>query len=81
LASGKPIVSVPLPEAKLLGNAVQIAKDGPGFILAIERALSEDTPELMALRQKAVASNTWDITVENVLVKLREELHTAQLAE
>lgn len=67
LASGKPIVSVPLPEAKLLGKAVQIAVDGPEFVIAIEKALAEDTSELAALRQKAVASNTWDATVANVM--------------
>jgi glycosyltransferase involved in cell wall biosynthesis len=81
LASGKPIVSVPLPEATLLGKAVQIAKDGPEFVQAIEKALAEDTPELVELRQKAVAANTWDRTVENILVKLQEELQHYSLTE
>jgi glycosyltransferase involved in cell wall biosynthesis len=74
LASGKPIVSVPLPEAMLLGNAVQTAVDGPGFVHAIEAALAADTPELAALRQKAVEANTWEATVENVLAKIQAEL-------
>ena len=71
LASGKPIVAVPLPEAMLLSKAVQIASDGPGFVRAIETALAENSPELVALRQKAVEANTWDATVANVLNKLR----------
>ncbi len=74
LASGKPIVAVPLPEAKLLGDALQTAVDGPAFVRAIEAALATDTPELVALRQKAVASNTWDVTVANVLGILEKEL-------
>jgi glycosyltransferase involved in cell wall biosynthesis len=75
LAAGKPTVSVPLPEAKLLGKALQTAEDGPGFVLAIEEALAADSPEMIALRQKAVEGNTWDATVANVLEKLRTELH------
>jgi glycosyltransferase involved in cell wall biosynthesis len=78
LASGKPIVAVPLPEAKLLGNVVQTAEDGPGFVLAIEKALAGNTPELATLRQKAVDGNTWDATVANVLEKLQAELSSHQ---
>jgi glycosyltransferase involved in cell wall biosynthesis len=74
LASGKPIVAVPLPEAMLLGDAVQTAVDGPGFVSAIEVAIAANTPELVTLRQKAVEGNTWDATVANVLGKLEKEL-------
>jgi glycosyltransferase involved in cell wall biosynthesis len=74
LAAGKPTVAAPLPEAKLLGKVVQTAEDGPGFVRAIEEALAADSPELVALRQKAVERNTWDATVANVLGKLQEEL-------
>jgi glycosyltransferase involved in cell wall biosynthesis len=78
LAAGKPIVSVPLPEAKLLGKALLTAEDGPGFVRAIEEALDTNTPELAALRQKAVETSTWDATVANVLEKLQEELSRRQ---
>ena len=78
LASGKPIIAVPLPEAELLGRVVQIAVDGPGFVRAIEAALAVDTPDLVALRQKAVEGDTWDATVANVLGKLEEELSRRQ---
>jgi glycosyltransferase involved in cell wall biosynthesis len=74
LASGKPIVAVPVPEARLFGKAVQIAVDGPGFVRAIEEALAANTPELVALRQRSVETNTWDATVANVLEKLQAEL-------
>jgi glycosyltransferase involved in cell wall biosynthesis len=74
LAAGKPIVSVPLPETALLGKAVETATDGPGFVRAIEAALAADSPELVALRQQAIAGNTWDAVVENALAKLQEQV-------
>ena len=78
LASGKPTVATPLPEAKLLGNVIETAEDGPGFVLAIEKALAENTPALATLRQKAVDGSTWDATVANVLDKLQAELSRRQ---
>ena len=74
LASGKPIVAVPIPEAQLLGDAIQIGEDGPGFVRAIEESLALDSPQLAAMRQKAVAGNTWDATVDNILEKLENEI-------
>ena len=74
LASGKPIVAVALPEAKLLGDVVMTAEGGPGFVQAIEKALVTNTPELAAIRQKAVQSNTCDATVADVLEKLEAAL-------
>jgi glycosyltransferase involved in cell wall biosynthesis len=74
LAAGKPIVAVPVPEAKQFSKAVHIAEDGPGFVRAIEEALAANSPELVALRQKAVEGNTWDATVARVLEKLQAEL-------
>ncbi|MGC9158421.1 MAG: glycosyltransferase [Terracidiphilus sp.] len=74
LAAGKPTVAVPLPETKLLGRVVLTAETGQEFIRAIEDALATNTPEWVALRQKAVAGNTWDATVAKVLAKIEAEL-------
>lgn len=74
LASGKPTVSVPLPEVQQFGELVQTAVDGPEFVSAIEKSFASDTPELVAQRQRAVHGSTWDATVANVLGKLDEEL-------
>ena len=74
LAAGKPVVAVPLPEAKLLGDVVKTATGGEEFVSAIEEALSADSQALVAARRNAVAAHTWDQTVANVLAKLREEL-------
>ena len=73
LASGKPIVAVPLPETEMLGDAVKTAVDGPGFVRAIEEALATNTPELVAYRQHAIAGNTWDATFANALTKVTAE--------
>jgi glycosyltransferase involved in cell wall biosynthesis len=74
LAAGKPIVAVPVPEAKQFDHVLLTAEDGPGFVLAIEKALATNSPELVALRQKMVEGNTWDVTVSNATEKLEEEL-------
>ena len=73
LASGKAIVSVPLPETTLLGDAVETAVDGPGFVAAIEAALAADNPELIAVRQRAIEGNTWEAVVAKVLEKIEAE--------
>ena len=74
LATGKPIVSVPLPDVLQFGALVETACDGPGFVQAIAECLSHDTRERSALRRKAVTGCTWDVTVTKVLAKLESEL-------
>jgi glycosyltransferase involved in cell wall biosynthesis len=74
LATGKPIVSVPLPDVQQFGALVETASDGPGFVQAISRCLSQDSREQSILRQKAVTGCTWDATVSNVMAKLESEL-------
>ena len=74
LASGKPIVSVPLPETEMLGDAIKTAVDGPGFVAAIETALATDTPELVAVRRKAIEGNTWDAVAANALAKIEAQM-------
>jgi glycosyltransferase involved in cell wall biosynthesis len=74
LASGKPIVAVPLPETAMLGKAIQAAVDGPSFVRAIEEALAADTPELAAIRQRAIEGNTWDAVANNALARVEAEL-------
>ena len=75
LAAGKPIVAVPVPEGKQFSKVVLTADDGPGFVKAIEKAIATNSPELIALRQKAVAGKTWDARVESVLERLQIELN------
>jgi glycosyltransferase involved in cell wall biosynthesis len=74
LATGKPIVAVPLPEVLSLGAVIQIAEDGAGFVRAIESAMTHNSPELAEERRKAVAGNTWDATVARIMGVLQAEL-------
>ena len=74
LATGKPIVSVPLPDVQQFGSLVATASNGPDFVRAISDCLSNETVDKSALRQKAVTGCTWDATVGKVLNKLEEEL-------
>jgi glycosyltransferase involved in cell wall biosynthesis len=76
LASGKPLVATPLPEALLLGEAVLTASTPDDFVAAIEQALATNSPELVALRQRSVAGNTWDAVVEDVLQKIEAALNS-----
>jgi glycosyltransferase involved in cell wall biosynthesis len=74
LASGKPVVAVPLPEVRQFGKLVQTAVSGPEFVTAIEESLAADTPGLALERLRSVQGNTWGATVANVLGKLEGEL-------
>lgn len=70
LAAGKPVISVPIPEANLMGEVVNFAENGNGFVNAIELALAEDKPESAEARQRFVAGSTWDDTVSLILAKI-----------
>jgi glycosyltransferase involved in cell wall biosynthesis len=58
LASGKPIVSTPLPEVAKFGELVRIAESGDEFVVEIERCLAEDG-SLRARRMASVRDQTW----------------------
>lgn len=58
-AAGVPVVSTPIPEVARWGDLVHLAMDAPGFSAAIDRAVSEDRPELRQVRQSVARQNTW----------------------
>ncbi|WP_322799223.1 Gfo/Idh/MocA family oxidoreductase [Thermoflexus sp.] len=61
LSAGKPVVSVALPELLEYESErlVYIARSPEEMILKIEQAIAENDHELVAIRQKMAASNTW----------------------
>ncbi|MGR6837140.1 glycosyltransferase [Syntrophomonas erecta] len=65
LASGKPIVSTPMPEMDIFAGVVEIGTGQEGFIQAIERAL-DDTPEKQAHRLALSEENSWEKRVEEM---------------
>ncbi len=58
IATGRPVVSTPLPESVRLKGAVRIAGGARDFIAAVEEALADTSPP--ALRRAALAGETWE---------------------
>ena len=74
LATGKPVVSVRNPEIEKFSQWVRIADDREGFLQALEQALAEDNPQAAAERIAAVADQTWDRRVDDVLSTVAQAL-------
>ena len=74
LACGKPVVSTDVPAARAFEPLVRITNDPALFVAAIEAALADNAPEVVAARQAAAASNTWDIRVVQIEHLLRDAL-------
>jgi glycosyltransferase involved in cell wall biosynthesis len=74
LATGKPVVSVRNPEIEKFGDLVRIA-DGPdAFLAALDAAVADRDPHAAAARRAAVADQTWDRRVEDVLARVARSL-------
>ena len=61
LAAGKPLVAVPLPELQQMKPLVQIGASAEEFEREIEKAVRNNTPELVEMRQRFAQDNTWGI--------------------
>ena len=70
LATGKPVVSVRNPEIEKFARWVRIADGREAFLAALDEALANDTPAAAAERMAAVADQTWDRRVEDVLARV-----------
>lgn len=77
LASGRPIVSVPLDGLAEFTTVVYTAPDGEAFVDSIERALAE-APELSARRRRRAQENSWDVRVEQLRSILSRYLPAAR---
>jgi glycosyltransferase involved in cell wall biosynthesis len=74
LATGKPVVSIPIPELEQFGNLVSVATTSHQFLEAIEHELATDSDDRRRERMSAVSSSTWDIRIESVIRALFEGL-------
>lgn len=74
LATGKPVVSVRNPEIEKFSQWVRIADDREAFLQALEHALADDNPQAAAERIAAVADQTWDRRVDDVLATVAQAL-------
>ena len=69
MAAEKPIVSTRITDVSVpYGDVVHIAEDAPAFVKACEGALenSADRSAEVAMMQRIVAQNSWDITAERM---------------
>jgi hypothetical protein len=67
-ASGKPVVSTPLPEVLAFGDLVYVGAGLDGMTGALRAALAEQArSDLAARRRAAAAANTWDQRVGRVV--------------
>ena len=76
LATGKPVVGVPIPETSHFGDCVRLAGSPEEFLAAIENALASDSPADAQRRMAAVANMSWDARVEEVLSVVEDRLET-----
>ena len=66
LCAGRPIVSVDFPQARQLGDVIEIAESYEAFVKAIERCLSDEDEELCLRRQEMGRRHSWDARVKEV---------------
>ena len=66
LSAGLPVVSTAVPEVVRYADRCHIASGGAAWIAAIERALTEGTPEQRRARSAAMQSETWAARVAQV---------------
>ena len=74
LATGKPVVSTYNPEIAKFSQWVRIAEDREGFLAALDQALAEDSEAAAEARVAAVAAQTWDRRVDDVLATVAQAL-------
>jgi glycosyltransferase involved in cell wall biosynthesis len=67
LATGKPIVSVSNPEIRKFAEYVTIAENREEFLAGLDHCLAGEPPGAASRRMAAVADQTWDRRVEEVL--------------
>ncbi len=74
LATGKPVVSTYNPEIAKFSQWVRIAEDHEGFLAALDQALADDSAAAAEARVAAVAAQTWDRRVDDVLATVARAL-------
>ncbi|MBX3730187.1 MAG: glycosyltransferase [Candidatus Sumerlaeia bacterium] len=74
LATGRPVVSSPLPSLLPYGGAVHFARDADEWIAACERALA-DTHDLELQRRALARRHTWERRIEEMEAAIGETLH------
>jgi GT2 family glycosyltransferase/2-polyprenyl-3-methyl-5-hydroxy-6-metoxy-1,4-benzoquinol methylase len=72
LASGKPIVCVPIPEVAALAPLVRLASTAEEFEQEIVAALNENDPQLIEIRRAFAKEHTWEKRYEVLAPAIRK---------
>lgn len=84
LATGRAVVSAPLPEVERFGGGVRVARSHEEFLAELDKALAEDSPARRQERMASVAPMTWEARAAEVIGhaerRLREKLGGASRA-
>ncbi|MCK4257686.1 MAG: glycosyltransferase [Halanaerobiales bacterium] len=72
LASGKPIVSVDLPEISQFSDVVNIAKSYDEFVFLLEKVLKHDSWREKNKRKKAIVGEDWNDRVSEMIKQMEK---------
>ena len=78
LATGKPVVSIWLPEGEPFADVVRFVKDRNQFVSAIDAALTEGIEARQSERLAAVRDSTWEARAESVFHSLEDAMRAKQ---
>lgn len=70
LATGKPVVIVPMPEFEPFRDVLKIADSPESFLSAVEDSLNNDSPEAARARRNSVLGKTWDARFAGVCERI-----------
>ncbi|AIF48403.1 glycosyltransferase [Dyella japonica] len=79
LATGKPIVAVSNPEIARFASLVRIADGREDFLAGLDQAIADGPGKGAAERMAAVADQTWDHRVDDVLREVEASLAAADM--
>ncbi len=74
LATGRAVVSVPLPEVERFGGGVVLARSHAEFLAQLEKELREDSEDKRRARIASVAPMTWDARAAEVIATAERRL-------
>lgn len=77
LACGKPVVSTPPSGVDKFSHLVYIAQDYRDFDEKIQKALSEDSLDLIELRLAAARENSWQSRGETMMAVVKSKINTS----
>jgi hypothetical protein len=74
-AAGLPTVSTRYPAAESMGDIVACATTPDEFVAAIERALTDNSPEVAGRRREYARNHTWERQIAKMSEQIRGRLH------